>query len=281
MLSITPSYIKRTETERPTVGKRLANLKRDIDKPLSAILALNTIAHTVGAMGVGIQAGKIFGNTGIEVFGLSLTLESLIAALMTLAILFLSEIIPKTIGANNWRQLAPFTARALCVLVFLLGPFVWLSNLLTTLLKKDRHKSVFSKQDFAAMTEVVSESGVLEQADIRLIRNLLKFDDLTAEDVMTPRTVMLVADEDETLEDFYENNRPLQYSRIPLYKDTPEHITGLMLKNDLLDKLLAGEGKEKLATLKRPVAFGALQRDPAEGFRKTSHQARPPGHRRR
>lgn len=255
LLSITPSYIKRMENERPVIGKLIAELKKDIDQPLSAILTLNTIAHTVGAMGVGIQAGKLFGNSSFEVFGVNLTYESLIAALMTLAILFLSEIIPKTIGANNWRQLAPFTARSLRVLVFVLRPFVWLSNLLTRMLKKDKRKSVFSKQDFAAMTEVVSESGVLEQADIRLIRNLLKFDDLTAEDVMTPRTVMLVADEDETLKEFYEKNRPLQYSRIPLYKDSPEHITGLMLKNDLLDKLLTGHGNETLAILKRPVAM--------------------------
>ena len=100
-----------------------------------------------------------------------------------------------------------------------------------------------------------SESGALEQADIRLIKNLLKFDDLTAQDVMTPRTVMVMADEDQTLEEFYQESRPLQYSRIPLYKDNPEKITGLLLKNDLLDNMLNGKKNELLRNLKRPVAM--------------------------
>ena len=243
------------ETERPPLGLLIKKLKEDIDRPLSAILTLNTIAHTVGAIGVGAQAGKIYGSQGIDFGGFTLTYESMIAALMTLAILFLSEIIPKTIGANNWRSLAGFTARSLNFLVLVLKPFVWVSYKLTRMLKKDKLKSVFSKRDFAAMTEVVSESGALEQADIRLIKNLLKFDDLTAQDVMTPRTVMVMADEDQTLEEFYLESRPLQYSRIPLYKDNPEQITGLLLKNDLLDKMLNGQKNELLKNLKRPVAM--------------------------
>ncbi|GAB4243847.1 MAG: CNNM domain-containing protein [Saprospiraceae bacterium] len=255
LLSITPSFIKRMETERPPLGALIKKLKEDIDRPLSAILTLNTIAHTVGAIGVGAQAGKLFGSQSIQLAGFSLSYESIIAALMTLAILFLSEIIPKTIGANNWRSLAGFTARSLNMLVVILKPFVWLSYKLTRMLKKDKSKSVFSKQDFAAMTEVVSESGALEQADIRLIKNLLKFDDLTAQDVMTPRTVMVMADEDQTLEEFYQESRPLQYSRIPLYKDNPEKITGLLLKNDLLDNMLNGKKNELLRNLKRPVAM--------------------------
>lgn len=254
-MSITPSFIKRLESERPPLGALIKKLKEDIDRPLSAILTLNTIAHTVGAIGVGAQAGKIYGSQGFELAGITLTYESVIAALMTLAILFLSEIIPKTIGANNWRSLAGFTARSLNFLITILKPFVWLSYKLTSILKKDKSKSVFSKQDFAAMTEVVSESGALEQADIRLIKNLLKFDDLTAQDVMTPRTVMVMADEDQTLEEFYLESRPLQYSRIPLYKDSPEKITGLLLKNDLLDKMLNGQKSELLKHLKRPVAM--------------------------
>lgn len=253
LLSITPSFIKRMEKERPHLGQLIAGLKGDIDKPLSAILTLNTIAHTVGAIGVGAQAGKLFGSDGFALAGFTLTYESIIAALMTLAILFLSEIIPKTIGANNWRSLAGFTARSLNFLVTALKPFVWLSYKLTGILKKDKSKSVFSKRDFAAMTEVVSESGALEQADIRLIKNLLKFDDLTAQDVMTPRTVMVMADEAQTLQSFYQLSRPLQYSRIPLYQGTPEKVTGLLLKNDLFDKLLNGSKNEPLHSLKRQV----------------------------
>ena len=200
LLSVTPSYVKVKENESPAVGQLLAQLKADIDKPLSAILTLNTIAHTVGAIGVGAQAGQLFGTSTIGLAGVEITYESIIATLMTLAILFLSEIIPKTLGANNWKQLAPFTARSLRGLMFVLHPFVWLSNQLAKILKKDKSKSVFSRQDFAAMAEVVEESGEIAPEDLLLITNVLKFDELTARDVMTPRIVMVMADENQRIQ---------------------------------------------------------------------------------
>ena len=255
LLSVTPSYIKRKENEDPPTGQLLAALKRDIDRPLSAILTLNTIAHTVGAIGVGAQAGQLYGTREFSLAGISLSYESLIAAAMTLAILFLSEIIPKTIGANNWKALAPVTARSLKVLLFLLAPFVWVSTLLTRLLKKDAGKSVLSKQDFAAMVDVVSESGGIGQKEYFLIKNVLQFEELTAADVMTPRTVMRTAHEDTTLEAWYADNRPMIFSRIPLYRGTPDHVTGLLLKDDLLEAMLAGRGAEPLSALSREAHF--------------------------
>ena len=197
LLSITPAYIKRKEKESPPVGNLIAELKKNIDRPLSAILTLNTIAHTVGAIGVGAQAGKLYGEHQIHVLGIDLTFESIIAATMTLAILFLSEIIPKTLGANNWKALAPVTARSLRVLIWILKPFVWMSNIITRVLKKDKKRSVFSKQDFAAMADVLGESGSIRKDEYRLIKNVLRFDELNPRDVMTPRTVMLMADEDQ------------------------------------------------------------------------------------
>lgn len=253
LLSITPSYIRRKEEEDPATGELIKKLKADIDKPLSAILTLNTIAHTVGAIGVGAQAGALFGENYFDIFGLHLTYESLIATLMTLAILFLSEIIPKTIGANNWRNLAPFTARALNILLKMLMPFVWLSNKLTKLLKKDKERSVFSRQDFAAMVEVVSESGEIEEGDYNLIKNVLQFDDLTAKDVMTPRRVMVMAEQDKTLQEFYENYKPFVFSRIPLYDDTRDQVTGVLLKDQLLESLVEGKGEEPLKSIAREV----------------------------
>ena len=255
LLSVTPSYIKRKENEEPAVGALLAKLKGDIDKPLSAILTLNTVAHTVGAIGVGAQAGKIFGSNEIGLAGISLTYESVIATIMTLAILFLSEIIPKTIGANNWKSLAPMTARSLKVLILILYPFVWVSKLLTSLLKKDASKSVLSKQDFAAMVDVVSESGEIGQKESFLIKHVLQFEELTARDVMTPRTVMRTAKDHTTLADWYAANQPMVFSRIPLYKDTPDHITGILLKDDLLQAMLEGEGAKPLSALSREAQF--------------------------
>ena len=253
LLSVTPSYVKVKENESPAVGQLLAQLKADIDKPLSAILTLNTIAHTVGAIGVGAQAGQLFGTSTIGLAGVEITYESIIATLMTLAILFLSEIIPKTLGANNWKQLAPFTARSLRGLMFVLHPFVWLSNQLAKILKKDKSKSVFSRQDFAAMAEVVEESGEIAPEDLLLITNVLKFDELTARDVMTPRIVMVMADENQRIQEFYEQHQTLRFSRIPLYSKTRDTISGLFLQTELFRALLNGKGDEPLHSIRREV----------------------------
>ncbi|MEZ4919499.1 MAG: hemolysin family protein [Saprospiraceae bacterium] len=255
LLSITPSYIKRKEQDDPPTGKLISKLKADIDKPLSAILTLNTIAHTVGAIGVGAQAGEVFGDHTVTIYGFELSYESIIAALMTLAILYLSEIIPKTIGANNWKSLAPVTARSINILVLVLRPFVWLSNRLTKLLKKDKEKSVFSKQDFAAMADVVSESGEIDQSDYELIKNVLRFDDLQARDIMTPRTVMVMASEDETLEEFYSKNKPFRFSRIPLYKESRDSVSGVLLKDDLLQAMIDGNRKTHLKDIQRELTL--------------------------
>lgn len=255
LLSVTPSYIKRKETDDPEMGILLASLKKDIDKPLSAILTLNTIAHTVGAIGVGAQAGKLFGDNQLDIFGFAMSYESIVATLMTLAILFLSEIIPKTIGANNWKSLAPFTAKSLKILSWILYPFIMLSTLVTRALKKDKNKSIFSKQDFAAMVDVVSESGDLSKQDHLLIKNLLNFDDLSVRDVMTPRTVMVMAEESQTLGEFYKKNKIRSLSRIPLYKETKDEVSGILLKDHLLQNLLEGNEEMLLSDLGRETTF--------------------------
>lgn len=253
LLSVTPSYIKVKENEDPATGQLLAQMKTDIDKPLSAILTLNTIAHTVGAIGVGAQAGQLFGTEAIGLAGIELSYESIIATLMTLAILFLSEIIPKTLGANNWKSLAPFTARSLRWLMFVLRPFVWLSNQLAKILKKDKSKSVFSRQDFAAMAEVVGESGEIEAEDLALIKNVLAFDDLTAKDVMTPGIVLFMAEENQRMQDFYDQNKTFRFSRIPIYRQTKDAVSGLILKTELFQALLDGKGDEPLHSIRREV----------------------------
>jgi CBS domain containing-hemolysin-like protein len=138
LLSITPSYVTRARSEGTATGRLLTEFKQDIDRPLSAILTLNTIAHTVGAIGVGAQAGRIWGTGGFPFMGLVLDYEVIVAAATTLAILVLSEIIPKTIGANNWERLVPFTAASIKALILVLWPLVWMSQTITRYLKKDK-----------------------------------------------------------------------------------------------------------------------------------------------
>lgn len=252
ILSITPSYIKAKENDEPKFGKLLAEMKKDIDRPLSAVLTLNTFAHTIGAIGVGAQAGKLFGTKAVAILGASVTIEAVIAAVMTLGILFLSEIIPKTLGANNWRGLAFFTVQSLRVLIILLFPFVWLSNQLAKVLKKDKSKSVFSKQDFSMLADVVKDSGQIDNKDYTLIKNVLEFDELCAKDVMTPRTVMVTADDSLTLGEYYKQFSSIRFSRIPLYHKVPDSISGLLLKDDLLKNLVDGNSETRLGEIGIP-----------------------------
>ena len=256
LLSVTPSYSSALVKQKSKTGYFFKEAKKDIDKPLSAILTLNTIAHTVGAIGVGAQAGKVFGANYFTILGFNLTYESLIAAAMTLAILVLSEIIPKTIGANNWKSLAPFTASSLKILLFILKPFVWISQLITNSLKKNKDESVLSRSDYEAMTEAASESGELAVSEYILIKNLLSLETLTVKDIMTPKSVIMMADENLTLRQLYNQyNGTLEFSRIPIYKENRDNITGILLKDDLLTEIIKGNGELLLSDIKHSSGY--------------------------
>lgn len=220
---------------------------------MSAILTLNTIAHTVGAILVGAKASELYGTSALNVFGLVFPYEGLVAGIMTLLILFASEIIPKTIGANNWKELTPFTVKSVQFIVFVLSPLVYVSNLLTKMLKKDKEKSVFSKNDFSAMTDVMKDSGGIITEDHTFIKNVLNFDEMKAEDVMTPKTVMFIAPENQTLSEFYQKHNQIPYSRIPLYSEREDNITGFILRNDLLIHMIEGHHDKPLSSLKKSI----------------------------
>jgi CBS domain containing-hemolysin-like protein len=255
LLSVNTSYIRRKVQEGDEAGLLLEGFKKDIDKPLSAILTLNTIAHTVGAIGVGAQAGKIFGDNNLSIGGLAIGFESIIAALMTLAILILSEIIPKTIGANMWKSLAPFTARSVKWLIRLLWPLVWLSQLITKGLKHDKDKSVLSRADITALTHVGEESGALHRKESAIIRNLLRLKELTVRDIMTPRTVILTVPESMTCGDFYQLHGDTPYSRIPVFQDKEDHITGMVLKDTILSQVASDHHDSLLSSIRIPIHF--------------------------
>lgn len=248
LLSITPSYAQIKLQEGSGIGRQLQVFKENIDQPLAAILTLNTIAHTVGALGVGSQATKIWGETNPIVTGV------VVPVLMTLAILIFSELIPKTLGANYWKGLCNFTVTSLGWLIKLLYPLVWFSQLLTKMLKKDKSEAVFTRSDFLAMAELGEQEGVFEKSESHLINNLLQFNTVQVSDVMTPRTVVVRADAGMTVDAFHQANQNLRFSRIPIYETgQPDHILGFVLKNEILKKLLADEGAQTLSTIQRPV----------------------------
>lgn len=253
LLSITPSYVGRLKQEGSAIAAELEVFKEDVDKPLSAILTLNTIAHTVGAIGVGAQAGVVFGENSIDLVVTTLSYESIIAALMTLAILVLSEIIPKTLGANYWRTLAPFTVRSLKLLMLLLFPFIWMSALITRTLKRDKDKSVFSRADFLAMARTGEDAGALEPQESTIIQNLLRLRSVEVQNIMTPRTVMVTESGDMSLRAFFETHPKLRFSRIPIFDETPDHITGFVLKDEILEQLVRGKNDAPLSSLEKSI----------------------------
>ncbi|MCI5055866.1 MAG: CNNM domain-containing protein [Flavobacteriales bacterium] len=250
LLSISPSYIERLK-DKPALYEKLKSFKSEIDRPLSAILSLNTIAHTVGAIGVGAEAGKAFGTKALNLGFMELSYESIIAGLMTLAILIISEIIPKTIGANNWKSLTPFTVNSLSIVMFAMKPLVVLSQLITRVLKKNKGESVLSRSDFAAMTAAGIESGALEENESLIINNLLQLKSIRAKDIMTPRTMIIASKEDLTIKEFYDGHKNLRFSRVPIYQDKLDNTTGIVLKDDILKEIIEDRGNEPLSSIKR------------------------------
>lgn len=249
LLSVTPTFVNVKKNEGKAFAFELEKLKKDVDKPLIAILTLNTIAHTVGAILVGGQAEVLYGNG--ESYGVFI-----ISAIMTILILVASEIIPKTIGATYWKQLSNFTAKALNIMVFIMKwtGLLWILQLFTKLIgSKGEHGSVLSREDFSAMTDIAHEEGVFEESESKVIKNLLSFDEILAKDVMTPRTVMKIASEDTSIADFFEANKPLRFSRIPVFKDRADNITGFILKDEMLEAIVNKEGKNPLGTIKREM----------------------------
>jgi CBS domain containing-hemolysin-like protein len=244
LLSLTPSYIENLAADRPRLARRLARLKIDsIDRSLAAILTLNTIAHTVGAIGAGAKATIVFGSAYFGAF----------SAAMTLVILFLSEIVPKTIGAVHWRRLAGPTAWFVQGLIWSLYPLILVSESLTRWIARGKTAHVFHRDDLAAMASLGERAGSLGADESRIIRNLLMLKDLTAGDVMTPRPVVMALPENTTIADALAREEMQQFSRVPVFRDTIDQVTGFVLKDEILLEQARGGSERRLVDLKREL----------------------------
>ena len=252
LLSVSPTFIEVKKEEGRVYAFTLDSLKKDVDKPLIAILTLNTIAHTVGAILVGVQADTL----EFKINFLGINTVGIISAAMTLLILVLSEIIPKTIGATYWKQLANFTAKAWVILIFPLKwtGLLWLLQLTTRLIGgKSVHGSILSREDFHVMTDIAEKEGVFEENESVIIKNLLTFKGIQVKDIMTPKTVMITDSEDNSIQSFFERHPKLRFSRIPIYKGNSDDISSFILKDELLEAIINGNGSNKLASLKREI----------------------------
>lgn len=251
LLSVTPTFINVKKQEGKDYAATLEELKKDVDKPLIAILTLNTIAHTVGAMMVGIEAEKL--PFKWEILGVNTV--GIISAIMTFLILVASEIIPKTIGATYWKGLANFASKALTIMIFPLKwtGILWFLQLTTKLIGGKGHGSILSRESFMAMTDIAHEEGVFQENESKIIKNLLTFKEIFAKDVMTPRTVMKTEAETTTVENFFKRNLNLRFSRIPVFSDDPDNITGLVLKDEVFREMALDNTSKKLSDLKRDI----------------------------
>ncbi|APX98997.1 CNNM domain-containing protein [Lacinutrix venerupis] len=248
LLSVTPTFINVKKQEGKSYALALEALKKDVDRPLIAILTLNTIAHTVGAILVGKEAEGLYGNgDGYGVF--------IVSAVMTILILVASEIIPKTIGATYWKSLANFTTKALNILIFPLKwtGLLWIMQLTTKLIGGKGHGSVLSREGFLVMADMAHEEGVFVDNESKIIKNLLTFKEVLVKDIMTPRTVMKIENETTTVEDFFNKNMNVRFSRIPVFQDTEDNIKGLVLKDEIFKEMALGNGSKKLSELKRNI----------------------------
>jgi len=224
LLSVTTPYIALLESQNKPSAVKLRQLKDDINKPLAAILTLNTIAHTVGAAGAGSQATKIFGSAYLGIA----------SAILTLLILVFSEIIPKTLGAHYWRQLAPLTAHALKMLILALYPFVILTKLLTRSLTEGPTLRGVNRKELMALAEISSQEGALADNESLIMQNLLRLRETPAQAAMTPRTVVFSISQNLSVGDYFTRYESKPFSRIPIYHGDVENITGFVLRSDLI-----------------------------------------------
>ena len=219
------------------------SLKNNIERPLSAILSLNTIAHTIGAAGVGAQATKLYGEL---YFGI-------ITAILTLMILVFSEIIPKTIGATYWRQLALVSGIIINTMVIITYPLVIMTGYITKLFSRNINEMTTSREEISAMANIGTEEGIFEEKENKIIQNLIRLRNIRVLEIMTPRVVVTVADENMSLEEFLMKKELLYYSRIPIFSKNNENIIGYVFRQTVFEKLAEKETNLKLQDICREV----------------------------
>ena len=243
LLSTPISFITGLEEQGVKGAKRLKQLKQHPDRPISAILCLNTIANTVGASIVGSLVYEVYGDAIVGVF----------STIFTFAILIFAEIIPKTIGTSYWRSLAIPASVIINGMIFIAFPLVWLLEKLTSLISSKSTQVSVSREDISAMVSVATEEEVIEKEEKKMIQNLLKLDEITAHEIMTPSAVVEMAEAHMTIREFYDSEE-LTHSRIPVYDDeNDEYVIGYVLRQEILEKMAEDKFTTKLDEITRPI----------------------------
>ncbi|RXJ89064.1 transporter [Arcobacter sp. CECT 8983] len=237
ILSTNFSYISVLEEKNPETGKLLKNLKTDIDSSIASILILNTIANTLGATAIGVQAQNVFSGDK--------TLVMIVSILLTFAILFFAEIIPKTIGAVYWKQLAPLATRFIKFFVILTFPIIKATQFVTKKIKGKDSSDSISREELIHTTLLSEEEGVIGDLESDIIENTLSLNDIKIKDILTPRSVMYAINKDSIIKDILEDKRTYKFSRVPIYDETIDNIVGVVLTKKLFKQAI----RDKNATM--------------------------------
>ncbi|SVA48895.1 uncharacterized protein METZ01_LOCUS101749 [marine metagenome] len=245
LLSLSIAHVSVMEKEGRKGGQVLVELKQNINRPLAAILTINTIANTVGAAGVGAQTMYVFGNKWVAVS----------SGILTLSILIFSEIIPKTIGAVYSKSLASFTAFTVRGLMAIAWPFVILSEFMSSFINRGENggESKASRAELLAMAEISEDEGSIDEQEGDIIENLIKLDDILVEEVMTPKSVIFALSKDQTVGEVVEQHSPIVFSRIPVYENELDQIIGLVNRYTLVNKQAEDQFHIKISDLMKPI----------------------------
>ncbi|GAL23205.1 CBS-domain containing protein [Vibrio maritimus] len=237
-----PKLSRSAKTTGHPAAEKLSKLKAELDRPLASILTLNTIAHTIGAASAGAQAAKVFGSQWLGVF----------SAVLTLGILVLSEIVPKTIGATYWRQLAPVSATVLRWMVWALTPFVWFSEQITKRLARG-HETPKMRDELSAMAMLAKESGEFAEGESNILNNILNIQDIPVTQVMTPRPVVFRVPAEMTINEFLNEHKDTPFSRPLVYSQQKDNILGFVHRLELFKLQQQGSGEKQLGSVMRPI----------------------------
>ena len=262
LLSINTTFIKIEIKEGKKYAKTLSDLKNSIDEPLIIILTLNTIAHTVGAILVGVQAKVAYSELNLEntFFPAGISddvLVGFVSTIMTIMILLFSEIIPKTIGARYWNSLAKFTTIFLSSIIplFKYSGILWILQAFTRSIGASKKELFFKIEDISTIAEIAKEEGIIEEKDSKFIKNIVKLRNVSVKEIMTPYSVMVTADENLTINEFYKKNPELVFSRIPILNMSK--IEAYVLKDTILESIINNKGDFKLKEIKRPIIISS------------------------
>ncbi len=246
LLSTPLSFITGLEEQGVKGAARLKRLKQNSDRPISAILCLNTIANTVGASIVGSLVYEVYGNALVGIF----------STIFTLCILVFSEIIPKTVGSNYWRSLALPASVIINAMIFISFPLVWIIERLQKLISANANQVSVSREDISAMVSVATEEEEIEKDEKKMIQNILKLDEVTAHEIMTPSVVVEMAPSTMTIKEFYDSENT--HSRILVYdEEQDEYVLGYVLRQEVLEKMAEDKFNSTLNDIIRPIlTFG-------------------------